>query len=77
MSCFNVFFVPPTSLETKQITDYVAKDIDLVDFGCKEFDIAETEMPGFIALRSEYRESKPPESARIVGSLLMTIQTAV
>ena len=57
--------------------EYVVKDIDLADFGRKELDIAETEMPGLMALRSEYGESKPLKGARIVGSLHMTIQTAV
>ena len=57
--------------------DYVVKDISLADFGRKELDIAETEMPGLMALREEYGEEKPLKGARIVGSLHMTIQTAV
>jgi adenosylhomocysteinase len=57
--------------------DYIVKDIDLAAFGRKELDIAETEMPGLMALRAEYGESKPLAGARIVGSLHMTIQTAV
>ncbi|MFK7744981.1 MAG: adenosylhomocysteinase [Roseobacter sp.] len=57
--------------------DYVVKDIALAEFGRKELDIAETEMPGLMALRDEYGESKPLSGARIVGSLHMTIQTAV
>lgn len=57
--------------------DYVVKDIDLAAFGRKELDIAETEMPGLMALREEYGQSKPLTGARIVGSLHMTIQTAV
>ncbi len=57
--------------------DYVVKDISLADFGRKELDIAETEMPGLMALRSEYGDTKPLKGARIVGSLHMTIQTAV
>ncbi|GAA4221608.1 adenosylhomocysteinase [Sagittula sp. NFXS13] len=57
--------------------DYVVKDISLADFGRKELDIAETEMPGLMSLREEYGESKPLSGARIVGSLHMTIQTAV
>ena len=57
--------------------DYIVKDIALAAFGRKELDIAETEMPGLMALRSEYGESKPLKGARIVGSLHMTIQTAV
>ena len=57
--------------------DYIVKDINLADFGRKELDIAETEMPGLMALREEYGESKPLKGARIAGSLHMTIQTAV
>jgi len=57
--------------------DYVVKDIGLAAFGRKELDIAETEMPGLMALREEYGASKPLDGARIVGSLHMTIQTAV
>jgi len=58
-------------------TDYIVKDISLSEFGRRELDIAETEMPGLIALRKEYGISKPLKGARIVGSLHMTIQTAV
>ena len=58
-------------------TDYKVKDIALADFGRKELDIAETEMPGLMALREEYGDEKPLKGARIVGSLHMTIQTAV
>ena len=57
--------------------DYIVKDISLAEFGRKELDIAETEMPGLMALRSEYGTAKPLAGARIVGSLHMTIQTAV
>ncbi|ARO15720.1 adenosylhomocysteinase [Ketogulonicigenium robustum] len=57
--------------------DYVVKDIALADFGRKELDIAETEMPGLMALRDEFGASKPLAGARIAGSLHMTIQTAV
>ena len=57
--------------------DYIVKDISLAAFGRKELDIAETEMPGLMALRAEYGESKPLSGSRIVGSLHMTIQTAV
>jgi adenosylhomocysteinase len=59
------------------VTDYIIKDIALAEYGRKELDIAETEMPGLMALRSEYGEAKPLAGARIVGSLHMTIQTAV
>jgi adenosylhomocysteinase len=58
-------------------TDYIVKDISLAEFGRKELDIAETEMPGLMALREEFGEAKPLKGARIVGSLHMTIQTAV
>ena len=58
-------------------TDYIVKDIALAGFGRKELDIAETEMPGLMSLRAEYGDSKPLKGARIVGSLHMTIQTAV
>ena len=57
--------------------DYIVKDISLADFGRKEIEIAETEMPGLMALRKEYGASKPLKGARITGSLHMTIQTAV
>ena len=57
--------------------DYIIKDISLAEFGRKEIAIAETEMPGLMALREEYGASKPLKGARIVGSLHMTIQTAV
>jgi adenosylhomocysteinase len=58
-------------------TDYIVKDIELASFGRKELNIAETEMPGLMALRAEYGDEKPLTGARIVGSLHMTIQTAV
>ncbi len=58
-------------------TDYVVKDIALADFGRKEIEIAETEMPGLMALRAEFGDAKPLKGARISGSLHMTIQTAV
>ena len=57
--------------------DYIVKDISLAAYGRKELDIAETEMPGLMALREEYGEKKPLAGARIAGSLHMTIQTAV
>jgi adenosylhomocysteinase len=57
--------------------DYVVADIDLAAFGRKEIEIAETEMPGLMALRSEYGAAQPLKGARITGSLHMTIQTAV
>ena len=57
--------------------DYVVKDISLAAFGRKEMDIAETEMPGLMALQEEYGAKQPLKGARIAGSLHMTIQTAV
>ena len=56
---------------------YKVADISLADFGRKEIEIAEKEMPGLMALREKYAESKPLRGARIMGSLHMTIQTAV
>jgi adenosylhomocysteinase len=57
--------------------DYVVKDIGLADYGRKEIEIAETEMPGLMAIRDEFGSQKPLKGARISGSLHMTIQTAV
>ncbi|MFN3989438.1 MAG: adenosylhomocysteinase [Erythrobacter sp.] len=57
--------------------EYIIKDIGLADFGRDEIMIAETEMPGLMALREEYGASQPLKGARITGSLHMTIQTAV
>ena len=57
--------------------DYIVADISLADWGRKEISIAETEMPGLVALREKYSNEKPLKGARIAGSLHMTIQTAV
>src|SRR5690606_35939399 len=57
--------------------DYVVADIGLADWGRKEIEIAQTEMPGLMACREEFGASKPLKGARITGSLHMTIQTAV
>ena len=57
--------------------DYVVADIGLADWGRKEIEIAETEMPGLMACREEFGDAKPLKGARISGSLHMTIQTAV
>jgi adenosylhomocysteinase len=57
--------------------DYVVADLALADWGKKEIRIAETEMPGLMAIREEFAQSRPLEGARIAGSLHMTIQTAV
>jgi adenosylhomocysteinase len=58
-------------------TDYVVKDIGLAEWGRKEIDIAETEMPGLMAIREEYGKTQSLKGARVAGSLHMTIQTAV
>jgi adenosylhomocysteinase len=59
------------------IKDYVVADLNLADWGRREIAIAETEMPGLMAIREEYAVTKPLRGARITGSLHMTIQTAV
>ncbi len=64
-----------TALNTR--TDYKVKDITLADWGRKEIDIAEKEMPGLMAIRRKFSTQKPLKGARITGSLHMTIQTAV
>src|ERR671914_1392938 len=58
-------------------TDYKVKDMSLAEWGRKEIAIAETEMPGLMALRAEFGKQKPLKGARVAGSLHMTIQTAV
>src|SRR5215510_14771250 len=57
--------------------NYKVADLSLADWGRKEIQIAETEMPGLMALREEYRGKKPLAGARVAGCLHMTIQTAV
>jgi len=64
---------PTTALKT----DFKVADLSLADFGRKEIELAEVEMPGLMALRDEYRGKRPLDGARITGSLHMTIQTAV
>ena len=59
------------------MSDYKVKDINLAEFGRKEISLAETEMPGLMALRKEYKGKQPLKGARILGCLHMTIQTAV
>jgi adenosylhomocysteinase len=71
---------PQSNISFKELImaqDFLVKDISLAAFGRRELDIAETEMPGLMALREEYGAAKPLAGARIVGSLHMTIQTAV
>ena len=64
-------------MSTTETLPYRVKDISLADFGRKEIELAEIEMPGLMALREKYGESKPLKGARIAGCLHMTIQTAV
>jgi adenosylhomocysteinase len=66
-----------SSVETKTYVPFKVKDITLADWGRKEIELAEAEMPGLMALRKEYGASKPLKGARIAGCLHMTIQTAV
>jgi adenosylhomocysteinase len=66
-----------TQAAVRQIEDYKVADLSLADWGRKEIAIAETEMPGLIAIRNEYAGEKPLDGARIAGCLHMTIQTAV
>ncbi len=65
------------STKTAKYVPYKVKDISLADWGRKEIELAEAEMPGLMALREEYGESQPLKGARIAGCLHMTIQTAV
>ena len=65
------------AMKKNETTDYKVADISLADWGRKEIEMAEKEMPGLMALREEYGTSKPLTGARIAGSLHMTIQTAV
>jgi adenosylhomocysteinase len=65
------------SLKPTQTTDFLVADMSLADWGRKEIKIAETEMPGLMAIRQEFAKAQPLKGARITGSLHMTIQTAV
>jgi adenosylhomocysteinase len=65
------------STTTATTQDFKVKDLSLADFGRKEIQLAEHEMPGLMALRKQYGESRPLTGARITGSLHMTVQTAV
>jgi len=62
---------------SKEFTDYKVRDLGLAEFGRKEIEIAEHEMPGLIAIREKYAPEKPLEGVRVMGSLHMTVQTAV
>ncbi|MEO7953944.1 MAG: adenosylhomocysteinase, partial [Polaromonas sp.] len=64
-------------LKPKHTPDHVIADLSLADWGRKELKIAETEMPGLMAIREEFAKAQPLKGARITGSLHMTIQTGV
>jgi adenosylhomocysteinase len=64
-------------MSTETMTNYKVKDISLAEWGRKEINLAEAEMPGLMSLREEYGEAQPLKGARIAGCLHMTIQTAV
>ena len=64
-------------MSSQSTVQSIVKDMSLADWGRKEIDIAETEMPGLMAIRAEYGPAQPLKGARIAGSLHMTIQTAV
>jgi adenosylhomocysteinase len=70
-------FIPHKELPMTNPKDYAIADINLADWGRKEIDLAETEMPGLMATREEFGPKQPLKGARIAGSLHMTIQTAV
>jgi adenosylhomocysteinase len=63
--------------DTKSFSDFRVADLALADWGRKEIAIAETEMPGLMAIREEFAKTQPLKGARVAGSLHMTIQTAV
>jgi adenosylhomocysteinase len=77
LETLNVSAVATKPAAAPAFTDYHVADIKLADFGRREIAIAETEMPGLIAIRDEYAAKQPLKGARITGSLHMTIQTAV
>ena len=66
-----------TDTATRTKVDYKVKDLNQAAFGRHEIELAEIEMPGLMATREEYRAAQPLKGARIIGSLHMTIQTAV
>src|SRR5579872_7496432 len=68
---------PPGAFTMVKAADYRVADISLADFGRREISLAESEMPGLMAVRAEFGDKKPLKGARIAGSLHMTIQTAV
>ncbi|MBC7834102.1 MAG: adenosylhomocysteinase [Phycisphaerales bacterium] len=77
MNHVTTFAAPPASKSIAAKLDFKVADLSLADFGRKEMRLAEYEMPGLMALRAEYAGTKPLKAAKIMGSLHMTIQTAV
>jgi adenosylhomocysteinase len=73
----NLTLIKIMSNQSTKVLPYKVKDISLAEWGRKEIELAEAEMPGLMALRKKYGESKPLKGARIAGCLHMTIQTAV
>jgi adenosylhomocysteinase len=69
--------IEETTTKTEEFTDYKIKDISEAEYGRKEIDLAEHEMPGLMACREKYGKEKPLDGVRVMGSLHMTIQTAV
>src|SRR3712207_5341920 len=69
--------MPTETLNRTKTNDYKVADISLADFGRREIDIAEQEMPGLMSIRKKYAATKPLQGVRITGSLHMTVQTAV
>ena len=65
------------TIAVKEKLDYKVADISLADFGRKEIEIAENEMPGLMSIRTKFGPQKPLQDVRVMGSLHMTIQTAV
>ena len=65
------------SQNSLELPEYLVSDINLSDFGRKEIEIAQHEMPGLMAIREKYSSERPLEDVRITGSLHLTIQTAV
>jgi adenosylhomocysteinase len=75
-NCFTIYLDSKRRIMT-DTNDYLVADLSLADWGRKEINIAETEMPGLVSLRGKYADEQPLKGARIAGSLHMTIQTAV
>ena len=73
----NAVLKPHTQPHTRATADHAVADLSLAAWGRKEIKIAETEMPGLMAIRDEFAKAQPLKGARITGSIHMTIQTAV